>query len=163
MPEPSDDLARCAVAIAAALAAADSGERAAARRMDEGGAPVFWRQVARLKLPRWQEAGWLRFTRMVAILTPASARQTVHDSNQSLGAVLAAAGVSEHRLARLLAARGAARDAALERAIRMVASAGPKLNVVDLARLVFGCDRNRLARTYYERLDHAPSEKSEDA
>lgn len=163
MSETTDDIARNAVAIAAALAAADPGEKAEARRMDEGGAPVFWRQAARLKLPGWQETGWLRFTRMVAILTPASARQTVHDRNRPLGTVLASAGFSERRLARLLAARGAARDEALERAIRMLASARPKLNVVDLAHLIFGRDRNLLARTYYQHLDHAPTEESRDA
>lgn len=163
MSEPKDELARCAVAIAAALAAADPGEKAAARRMDASGAPVFWRQAARLDLPRRQETGWLHFTRMVAILTPASARQTVHDSSRSLGAVLAASGFSERRLACLLAARGTARDEALERAIRMIASARPKLNVVDLALLVFERDRNRLARSYYQHLDHAPTEETPNA
>ncbi|WP_165899137.1 type I-E CRISPR-associated protein Cse2/CasB [Rhodovulum steppense] len=169
-------MARNAVAIAAALAAADSGEKAEARRMDEGGAPIFWRQVARLKLPRWQEAGWLRFTRMVAILTPASAGQTIHDPKRPVGAVLADGGspladlrppnrpfVSEQRLARLLAARGDARRDALERAIRMLARNHPSMNVVDLARLNYGRDRNELARAYYQRIDFAPTEESQDA
>jgi len=163
MSDPTDDMARCAVAIAAALAAADPGEKAEARRMDEGGAPVFWRQAARLDLPRRQESGWMLFTRLVAILTPASARQTVHDASRPLGAVLAEAGFSERRLARLLAARSAARDAALERAIRMIARTHPRLNVVDLARVIFGRDRNRLPRSYYQHLDHAPTEETTDA
>lgn len=163
MAERDDDLARCAVAIAAAVAAADPGEKADARRMDEGGAPIFWRQVARLGLPRWQEGGWLRFTRMVAILTPASTGQTIHDSKRPLGAVLADAGFSERRLARLLAARETARDEALERAIRMIARNRPTLNVADLARATFGWDRNGLARTYYQHLDHAPTEETQNA
>lgn len=163
MADPTDDLARRAVAIAAALAAADRGEKAEARRMDTGGAPVFWRQAARLDLPRWEEDCWLRFTRLVAILTSASAGQSVHDGTRPLGAVLAETGFSERRLARLLAARGAARDEALERAIRMIARTRPRLNVVDLARVVFGRDNTRLARTYYQQLDHIPTKEAPNA
>lgn len=175
MSEEQDELARRALAIAAALGAADPGDRAAARRMDGQGAPVFWRQVARLGLPRREEEGWLRFTRLVAILTPAGAQSSIHEAGRPLGAVLADGGdarkrlgteaspfVSEQRLARLLAARGATRADALERTIRMIARSRPRLDVVSLARAVHGQDSG-LARAYYTRIDQTPTEETQDA
>jgi hypothetical protein len=163
MPDDTDDIARRALAIAAALGSADPGEKAAARRMDERGSPIFWRQVARLGIPPREEPGWLRFTRMVAELTPAAATGSIHDGERRLGAVLAEAGCSELRLARLIAARGNARLEALERAIRMIARQRPKLDVVDLARAALGRHGNRLARDYYAHLDRTPTQEVEDA
>lgn len=43
MPEPSDSVDTCACVIAAALAVADSGDRAAARRMGPEGSAFSWR------------------------------------------------------------------------------------------------------------------------
>jgi hypothetical protein len=159
MPEDKDELARRALAIAAALAAANPGEKAEARRMADHGAPVFWRQVARLDIPRWQEPGWRQFTRLVALLTPASRDRSIHDNEHPLGAALAEAKFSEQRFARLLAARGTARDEALERAIRMIARSVPGLDVVDLARAIFRPeDASHLARTYYRQVDQSQIE-----
>lgn len=163
MSDDTEEIARRALSIAAAIAAADPGEKAEARRMDERGAPVFWRQVARLDLPRWREADWLGFTRLVALLTPAAATQSIHDETRPLGAVLADAGFSERRLARLIAARGPARTEALERAIRMIARDRPRLDVIDLARAALDRHGNRLARDYYARLDHTPAPEVENA
>lgn len=176
MADDSDDIARIALGIAGALGVADPGERAAARRMDGEGAPVFWRQVAELRIHPREEAAWLRFTRMVALLTPASATQSIHQPGRRLGAVLADGGdagadlrgsgrpvFSEQRLARLLASRDAARLDALERAIRMIARNGPRLDVVSLARAVLGRDGNALARDYYARIDRSPARESEHA
>lgn len=163
MSDDTDEIARRALSIATALAAADPGEKAEARRMDEAGAPVFWRQVARLAIPPYEEAAWLRFTRMVAQLTPATTTQSIHDKARPLGAVLADAGYSEQRLARLIAARGKARLEALERAIRMIARDRPKLDVNSLARAVLGRDGNTLARAYYTRLDRSKTEEVEHA
>jgi CRISPR type I-E-associated protein CasB/Cse2 len=159
MPEDKDELARRALAIAAALAAANPGEKAEARRMADHGAPVFWRQVARLDIPRWQEPGWRQFTRLVALLTPASRDRSIHDNEHPLGSALAEAKFSEQRFARLLAARGTARDEALERAIRMLARSVAGLDVVDLARAIFWPeDAGRLARAYYKQQDHSQIE-----
>jgi len=159
MHDDTDDRASRALAIAAAIAAADAGEKSDARRMGPAGSPLFWRQVARLGIPRWQEAGWLRFTRLVALLTPASRESSVHDDKRPLGAVLHDAGFSEQRLARLIAARGAARDDALERAIRMIARKTTGLNTVDLARAVFWPDDgSHLARAYYKQSDKSQTE-----
>lgn len=162
MPDDEDILARRAVAIATALAVSGPGEKAAARRMDENGSPVFWRQVARLGLSPDEEPRWLRFTRLVALLTPASATRSIHDKDRPLGAALAEAGFSEQRLARLLAARGDARLDMLERAIRMLARKDRRLDVVSLARVVLRADRRWLARRYYEKLDRSSTTEGAD-
>lgn len=174
MADDSDDIARIALGIAGALGATDPGEKAQARRMDGLGAPVFWRQVARLGVAPGQEAAWLRFTRMVALLTPASATQSIHQPGRRLGAVLADGGdasadlrvsgrpvLSEQRLARLLASRDEARLEALERAIRMVARARPRIDVVSLAWAIMAPASNALARDYYTRIDRSPAREVE--
>ncbi len=159
---PEDRLAHHALSIAAALAAADPGGKAEARRMDAAGAPVFWRQVARLRLSPAEEPVWLAYTRMVALLTPASATTSVHDGKRPLGAVLHEAGVSEQRLARFLALRGPARLAALERMIRGIARTRPRLDLVSLARAAFARDGNALARGYYRALDTSQTEETQN-
>lgn len=163
MHDDDGNLARQAVAIAAAIGVASSGDKAEARRMDAAGAPVFWRQVARLGIPKFQEPKWLHFARLVAILTPASARTSIHQKGRTLGAALADAAVSESRVARLLAARGPARFVSLERAVRMLARDHPMLDVVSLAYFVFDRDGNAVARNYYHQLDHSEIERTEDA
>lgn len=162
MADDPDPTARRALALAHAIAAAGPGEKAEARRMDAEGAPVFWRQVARLGICPQEEADWLRIARLIALMTPASIETSVHDKDRPLGAVLATAGFSEQRLARLLAARGSARAEALERAIRMIARSRPKLDVVGLARFALNRDGNAAARAYYRELDHQPTEAARD-
>lgn len=163
MPDEVNDMARRALAIAQALALADPGDKAAARRMGPEGAPVFWRQVARLDIPAWQEAGWLQFTRAVALMTSAARMTSIHDPAQKLGRVLASVGYSERRLAQLMAARGSARADALERAIRMIARNAPGLDVTDLARAIFfPADSRPLARAYYAQFDMMQSEDATD-
>lgn len=164
MSKPDSETARRALAIAAALAAADPGDKAEARRMGTSGSTLFWRQVARLGIPAQQEADWRLFTRLVALMTPASRTTSTHDADRALGAALADAGLSEARLARLLAARGPSREDALERAIRMMARKGGGLDVTDLARaILWPDDTSRLARSYYHQLDHVKDEDTQDA
>jgi CRISPR system Cascade subunit CasB len=164
MSKPESETARRAVAIAAALAAADPGDKAAARRMGPGGSPLFWRLVAQLGIPQEHEGDWRSFTRLVALMTPASRDRTIHDPTRPFGAALADAGLSEARFARLLAARGPARADALERAIRMLARQVGGLNVADLAgAILWPEDTSRLARSYYQRLDHVNDEEPQDA
>lgn len=159
MSQPENETTRRSLSIAAALAAADPGEKASARRMGPEGSTFFWRQVARLGIPQGQEANWILFTRLVALMTPASRVQTIHDDGRPLGAAMAEAGLSEHRFARLLAARGDAREVALERAIRMMASKVPGVDVRDLARaILWPADTSHLARRYYEKTDHVKPE-----
>ena len=177
MSEETDETARRALAIAKALGRADPGDKAAARRMGPEGAPEFWRQVARLGIAPGQESLWLRFTRSVALLTPASETDTIHTAGRKLGAVLADGGnagatlnaeaakpvISEQRLARLLAMRGEARAEALERMIRMIARGRPRLDVISLAWAFLNPASDRLARDYYTRLDHTPQQERHDA
>ncbi|KPQ08604.1 MAG: subtype I-E CRISPR-associated protein Cse2 [Rhodobacteraceae bacterium HLUCCA12] len=163
MPDNTVDVPGRARAIAAALAYAEPGERAAARRMGAEGAAVFWRIVARHGIAPKDEEKWRRITKLLALLTPASATESVHEAGRHFGAVLADGGdaqarlekpaLSEHRLARLLAARGQARLDALERAVRALARNRPKVDVESLAWAVLNNDARAIARTYYTRLD----------
>lgn len=164
MSTPESETTRRALAIAAALAASEPGDKAEARRMGPAGSALFWRQVARLGIPQGQEGDWLLFTRLIALMTPASRKTSIHDPSRALGAALADAGLSETRFARLLAARGPSRTAALERAIRMMASNGGGLDVTDLAHaILWPDDTSRFARSYYKQLDHVTVEDTQDA
>lgn len=164
MSMPESEIARRSLAIAAALAGADPGEKAETRRMGPTGSALFWRQVSRLGITPAQEAEWRLFTRLVALMTPASRDNSIHDKSRPLGAALAESELSEQRFARLLASRGAAREVALERAIRMLARKVPGVDVTDLARsILWPDDANRLARAYYQQLDHSKTEEPKDA
>lgn len=164
MSQPDSEIAGRALAIAATLAAADPGEKAEARRMGPAGSALFWRLVSRLSIAPNREADWLLFTRLVALMTPASREQSIHDSGRPLGAALAGAGLSEARFARLLAARGPSRNDSLERAVRMMARKGAGLDLIDLARaILWPDDTSRLARSYYHQLDHLTSEDIQNA
>ncbi len=177
MSKPESETARRALAIAAALAAADPGDKAEARRMGDAGSALFWRQVARLGIPEGQEADWRLFTKLVAVMTAASREETIHKEKRHFGAVLADGGdpskalnapdvkpfVSEVRFARFLAARGSARNDSLERMVRMLARRGPELNVVTLAHAVIGWSDDRLAAAYYKRLDQSQTKDTQDA
>lgn len=163
MSDDNDDVASRALGIAGALAHADPGERAAARRMGPVGAAIFWRLVARLGIAPQDEEKWRRITKLLALLTPASTTESVHADGRYIGAVLADGGdaqarlekpmLSEQRLARLLAARGQARLDALERAVRALARNRPKVDVPSLAWAVLNNDARAIARSYYTRLD----------
>lgn len=163
MSQSEGETARRALSIAAALAAADPGEKANARRMGPEGSALFWRQAARLDISPSQEAQWLLFTRLVALMTPASRDRSIHDAERPLGAAMAEAGLSEQRFARLLAARGSAREDALERTIRMMARKVTGIDVRDLARsILWPADTSLLARRYYEKTDHVKPEDTQD-
>jgi CRISPR type I-E-associated protein CasB/Cse2 len=176
MPEDKDDVASRALLIAGALTHADPGERAAARRMGAEGAAFFWRLVARYKIAPAEEEKWRRISKMLALLTPASATESVHAPGRHFGAVLADGGdartrldkpvLSEQRLARLLGARGQARLDALERAVLALARNRPKVDVPSLAWAVLNSDARAIARAYYTRLDRradsAEKEKTND-
>lgn len=173
MSDASDTVAKRALAIATALAHADPGERAAARRMGSEGAPVFWRLIAQQQIAPREEEKWRRVTKMLALLTPASETDSVHEAGRHLGAVLADGGdaqarldtpaLSEQRFARLLAARGAARLDALERAVRAVARHRPGMDVPSLAWAVLNDDPRAIARAYYTRLDRRADQGTADS
>ena len=98
MLDTNIDVGGTALAIAAELARASPGERADARRMNAGGAPLYWRMVARRGIARADEEKWRRITRMLAMLTPASATRSIHGKGRALGAVLADGGDTARRL-----------------------------------------------------------------
>lgn len=172
MSEGSDEVARRAVGIAAELARVDAGERADARRMGAAGSALFWRMVARHGISPRDEESWRRITKCLALLTPASATESVHASGRPLGAVLADGGdgqarldtpaLSETRLARLLAARGPARLEAIERAVRALAPARPRLDAPSLAWAILNTDGRQIARAYYARLDRRMDASEKD-
>lgn len=172
MLDYNDDVAHRALSIAGALAIADPGERAAARRMGPEGAAVFWRLVARHGIASNEEEKWRRIAKFLALLTPANAIESVHESDRQFGAVLADGGdasaslekpvLSEHRLARLLAARGQSRLDALERAVRALARKRPRVDVPSLAWAVLNEDSRAIARAYYSRLDRRADFTKED-
>lgn len=181
---PETDPGTLAVTLATALAKASPGDKAAARRMGDGGSPFFWRMAARHGLRRHEEAKWRLIVKCIAMLTPASADKSIHDEGRPFGAVLADGGdlttvlkdgskeragrpdakkptISEERLARLMAARGDARLRAIERAVRALARARPTLDVASLAWAVLKDDPADIARDYYRRLDRAPAKKDQ--
>lgn len=177
MSKPESETARRALAIAAVLAVSDPGDKAEARRMGDAGSALFWRQVARLGIPASQEPEWRLFTKLVALMTPATREETIHKEKRHFGAVLADGGdpskalntpdakpfLSEARFARFLAARGSARHESLERMVRMLARHGPELNVVTLAHAVIGWSDDRLAAAYYKRIDQSQTKDTQDA
>ncbi|GGB49164.1 hypothetical protein GCM10011316_21630 [Roseibium aquae] len=165
MSDDGEEVARRALAIAGELARVDPGERAAARRMGPEGAALFWRLSARHGIARHEEEKWRRITKFLALLTPANATDSVHQSRRDFGAVLADGGdewarldkpaLSEQRLARLLAARGQSRLDALERAVRALARNRPKVDAPSLAWAVLNDDTRAIARAYYARFDRS--------
>lgn len=173
MAEPSDEVGRRACRIAAVLAAADPGERAAARRMGPEGCALFWRMAAGAGIHRGEEEKWRRITRLLALLTPAGATETRHQAGRRFGAVLADGGaaqgrleqpfLSEQRLARLLAVRGPARLEAVERAVRALARKAPFIDAPSLAWAVLREDGRDIARDYYQRLDGRADHNPEDS
>ncbi len=170
--ENSNDVAAATLALAKALQHASPGDLAAVRRMRIPlGAPLFWRMAARHEVIGRNPEAWMVIARILAHLTPTgdlSSRPPLHDPQRPLGTVLCDGGdrnwssespmLSEQRLARLLAARGKARQVALERAMRMLANRrppGPLLNVPDIAWAILSPRNDRIARDYYGRLDRA--------
>lgn len=165
MSETDTIVGQRALAIATALAHGSSGDKASARRMGPEGAPVFWRMAARFGLSPAEEPAWRAITKALALLTPSSATESIHQDKRWFGAVLADGGdpmarletpvFSETRLARLLASRGEARRDALERAMRALAHKGIKLDVPSLAWAYLDNNGQQIARRYYQRLDHS--------
>ena len=122
------------------------------------------------------------FISVLAILTPKGDpenRSSLHNEKRRLGEVLCDGGdpkwpnkapsgpprpvFSEHRLARLMAARGQQRAVLLTRAARAIAPPEDGLNVWDVAStLLFPDDNRQIAEHYYRRLDRAATAQSEE-
>ena len=176
-----DAVNKAAVAAAGELRRLDPGPLADLRRMEaETAAPAFWRLAARYTdTIGARHDAWITILRILAILTPkgaAEGRPALHDANRPFGAALCDGGdpgwtgpqpiLSERRLAQLLAARGEARNVALTRAARALATSRPPqagLDVRDIAWAVLAPKGTaRIAETYYRRLDRAEAANKED-
>ena len=179
---PNADIGDTATYAAATLAGLSPGDLAALRRMEPGNlAPWFWRLATRRTTTiGYKEADWMHIIRILAILTPPGDRTTrprLHQSSRGLGAVLCDGGdlawpepaqtqarpaYSELRFARLLSSKGTQRPVLLARAARSLAKSmrpGSGVNVREIAFAILYPDstevNNRLARSYYARLDGA--------
>ena len=175
MPIPDTDAATVAQAVAREAQSLAPGPLAELRRMDEDGAPCFWRLAARHPTTignRRRQHDWIAIVRMIAVLTPKGdpdQRPPLHDPARRLGAVLCDGGdpdpewsgprpqLSERRVTQLIAARRPQRAVLLQRAVRALARSRPPdagVNVVDLAWAVLKpTDSRQLADSYYRRLD----------
>ena len=189
MPQSDDTPTRAARDAAGMLQHLAPGPLSELRRMDrKTGAPAFWRLVAshpRTIGHRNKQEQWMAIVRVLAILTPKgdpAERRPLHDPKRRLGTVLCDGGdpgwpprdggrprpvFSEHRLAGLMAARGAQRGVLLERAARALTRSRTEIgiDVVDIAyTLLAPDDGRRLAEPYYRRYDGAEraAEKSEE-
>ena len=158
--------------IAAEIARLDPGPAAALRRgpRNGAGAAAFWKLLVKhnpVGAAR-NEAGWAALIQAIAILTPKGRgpeKQPAHDDSLSMGQVLCDAGVSELRLARLLAAAPDLRRELAVRTCRRLAARDPtRFNLVTLGYFVlFGGDSTdrRIACDYY-RADASARRKSRD-
>ena len=158
--------------IAAEIARLDPGPAAALRRgsRNGAGAAAFWKLLAQYGSVAGvnNERRWAALIQAIAVLTPKGrdpTKRSAHDYSLSMGQVLHEAGVSELRLARLLAATPDLRpELAVRICRRLATSESNRFNLVTLGDFVlFGDERTdrRIARDYY-RADAAARRKSQD-
>ena len=102
------------------------------------------------------EAGWAALLQAIAILTPKGRdpnKKSAHDHQVPMGSALHNAGLSEFRLASLLAATTDRRHASATRVCRrLAASEQNRFDLVTLARFILFGDEStdrRIARHYY--------------
>lgn len=175
LADGGDALTPKVIRLAGEIARAEPGALAALRRMDpqDGAWPVpFWRLLHACGLREaWSTAeDWAWVVHALALLTSTGrdeAKAMAHKPGLRLGAVLAEAGVSEARLARLLAAGQAQRRIALVRVCRRLAQTDARVDAVALARLLLQRmpekPLRRLADEYYAALDAAARRASEES
>lgn len=176
-------------ALSAAMRRLGTGDLAELRRMaaDGPGCAAFWHLAAACGfIDHANRTGaWMRIVRIMAILTPKGERTgapPVHDLTRRLGTALCDGGdadwkagsspfLSETRLMRFLAEPDRRADT-LERFARMLAAKRKSASGFDcaaIAALILFPDHEStpqdIARTYYQRLDHAAHEakQKEDA
>ena len=181
MPPPEDTPRTAVVETARWLTRLAPGPLAELRRMDAGrAAPVFWRLAARYPATVGRrEETWIHIVAVLALLTPKgnpthAEKPPLHNCERPLGTVFCDGGdptwpdtrqgnprpvLSELRLAKLLASRGAQRPTLLRRAARSLARSmqpGSGINVVDVAYALLQPENTAaIARTYYTRFDAA--------
>ncbi len=144
--------------LATEIAHLDVGSAAALRRgpLSGAGAAAFWKLLARYS-PDGAARRWAALIQAIAILTPKGRRpgtEPAHDGARSMGEALHGAGVSELRLARLLAAPSEQRPQLVVRTCRRLARTDFKrFDLVTLGQFVLSDDdthaTRRIARDYY--------------
>lgn len=185
-PDPaSADVDETAIAVSAFLIRLDPGPLAELRRMTaDRPAAAFWRLVARYPRLAANETAWANIVRILALLAPKGEPKgrpgRMHNAGRPLGAVLCDGGdpgwpggetprpvLSELRLMRLLASRGAERSEALARAVRSLARTIDlsERGGVHVGQIAWAClapaRTNVVARSYYDRLDRAQQTQTE--
>ena len=151
----------------------DPGAAAALRRgpLDGAGAAAFWKLMAEYvpDVTATQETGWAALVQCAALLTPKGrepSKKSAHDHSVPMGAALHRAGLSELRLARLLAAPQEMRRTLSIRLCRWLAgSEQNRFNLVTLGQFIlFGGDSTdrRIAREYYRADATASRRESQD-
>ena len=152
---------RAVVALAGEVARLDPGPAAELRRgpFEGAGAVAFWNLMTRHGPDQpgdKVEARWAAIIQAIAILTPkgrSPEKVSAHDPTRPMGAALHDAGISELRLARLLAAPRPMRGSLTVRLCRrLAASERCRFDLRTLAQFIlFGGDRTdrRISRDYY--------------
>ncbi len=158
----SGNLGNVIPSLAAEIARLDPGSAAALRHdpLSGAGAAAFWRLLTRYSADG-DEQRWAAMIQAVAILTPKGRRKdnaSAHQQELSMGKALFQAGVSELRLARLLAAPSDQRSDLVVRICRRLARTDFKrFNLLGLGQFVLAGDNTpaarracrRIAREYY--------------
>ncbi len=156
--------------------AVSPGEVAELRRLDpeHPGGGAFWKTVVFHLEPAGQLRGADAETRWALILRAVGEIHAMHRPGRQLGRALAAAGVSEMRLVRLLRSDLATLADTLSAVCRQLASSGEAVDVADLGWLVVTARaagnvrsgeekvRRRIARDYYRRLRMAADDSTSD-
>ena len=159
--------------LARRIALLDPGPAAALRRgpLNGAGAAAFWKLLERYSPDGAERAEprWAALIQAIAILTPKgriAGKESAHQGAPSMGEALHGAGVSELRLARLLAAPPDQRSELVIRTCRRLARTDFKrFNLIALGQFVLSNDSTRaarrIARDYY-RADLAAKRKAKD-
>ncbi len=164
-PLPSDsDIIGKIVRMAGDISRLPPGPAASLRRnpLAGSGNAAFWYLLAKNEIHPGRELlerRWATVVQAIAILTPKGRadkdrpKPSSHDGAAPMGTSLHEAGVSEHRLARLLSARGEMRrDLVIRTCRRLAATEAPRFDLRTLARFVLFEDESQarwIARKYY--------------
>ncbi len=167
------DIVPVVLSIAGQISRLDPGSAAALRRdpLAGSGAAPFWDLLARNSIDETGEGfkRWAALIQAIAILTPKGRdadKSWAHDGAVPMGEALQQSGISELRLARLLAAKGEMRRDLMIRTCRRLAAGGPiRFDLRTLARFVLYEHESQdqlVARKYYTRAARAAKSLKEE-
>lgn len=168
----SSDLGAVVVRLAGEISRLEPGPAASLRRdpLTGAGAAAFWRLLAisQVRASGDRLRRWATVIQATAILTPKGrdpSKQSAHNGRMPLGRALQEAGISELRLARLLASKGPIRrKLVIQTCRRMASHDAVRLDLRTLARFVLYEDERDdryIARTYYTASVRAALRKQE--